>query len=85
MNWYLEHDGINFRTTYDPEQIGRAVSLGYLRTAEIEGTTVYFPTRDSVRAMCDTPFEKLDYMLGLHTGVQFHRTAENFQIGPGIN
>lgn len=75
MNWYLARDGLKFRAAYDPEQVARAIENGYLRTSDIEGTTVYFPTRDSVRAMCDTPFERIDYALGLHIGVQFCTTA----------
>jgi hypothetical protein len=75
INWYLEKDGIGFRTTDNPEHIRKAVDGNYLRTVPVDGTTAYFPTRDSVRAMCDTPFERMDYMLGLHTGVQFCQTA----------
>ena len=75
MNFYLEQDGFEFRTNDNPEHIARAVNDGYLRAIPIDGTTVYFPTRDFVRAMCDTPFEKIDYMLALHTDVQFHTTA----------
>jgi hypothetical protein len=77
MNWYLAHDGRDFTTNDDPEQISRAVSEGYLREVSMDGTTVYFPTRDAVRAMCDTPFERMDYAFGLHTGVQFCSTANS--------
>ena len=75
MNFYLEQDGFEFRANDNPEQIARAVNDGYLRVVPMDGIIVYFPTRDSVRAMCDTRLEKIDYMLALHTGVQFHTTA----------
>ena len=75
INFYLEQDGFEFRANNNPEHIARAVNGGYLRSIPMDGTIVYFPTRDSVRAMCDTRLEKIDYMLALHTGVQFHTTA----------
>lgn len=75
INFYLERDGFDFRANDDPQHIARAVNDGYLRAVPMNGTTVYYPTRDSVRAMCDTYFEVLDYSIGLQTGVQFHGTA----------
>ena len=75
INFYLERDGYDFRANYNHAHIARAVNNGYLRAVPVDGTTVYYPTRDSVRAMCDTYFEGVDYALGLHTGVQFCTTA----------
>lgn len=54
--------------TDNPEARERAIREGYLRTTEIEGNIVYFPTEKAVQLFCDTKIGTIIYSLGLHTG-----------------
>ncbi len=72
QNYFLERAGLDFRTAYDPALLAEAVGAGYLREEGIDHRPVYLPTYKGVRPMCDTRGEVLDYVFGLHSGIQMN-------------
>ncbi len=79
-NWFLE----KFQPSYDSPLVvkrhglransnetgfRRALENGYLTEMQTpDGKTIYVPSRDAIRAICDTRWETFFYDLAMHTG-----------------
>src|SRR3989338_810713 len=72
-NFFLDESRKNLITTNDPQLLAQAVENGYVRVENMEGGNVYFATEKTIEQMCETPANKVDYALGLYTGVLLNR------------
>ena len=70
-NWHLgRFYERSFRTNSEEQGFQRAMQNNYLIELESpDGKTIYVPSREAIRAICDTRREIFMYGLALHTGV----------------